>query len=312
MKWFRLFARWVKILVGRSYYHQPQRLGKAFRPGELAGYFNDLTKKTRWVGSVDKEGIPVNILADGRRVYFPTTIVQKALGHWDEWLLTNDRAHKEEFTKLCRWLLARQDEQGGWPIWQNLGLPTPSPYSAMTQGECISAFVRAWKLTSDPAFAEGAKRAFDLMCRPIESGGTAIIDGENFFLEEIPAVPRTSILNGWIFALFGLYDLWLATEDEDVHRLFMLSYNTLKQHLQEYDAGFWSYYDVLGHLSSPFYHDLHIYQLRALAMLDNDSVITDCLKRWIAYQRSWKNRARALLTKAIQKLWNPGEVVVIQ
>jgi len=202
----RLLVRWAKVLAGRSYYHQPQRLGKVFHPQELAGYFNDLTAKTHWTGHTDEEGIPVNVLADGRRVYFATTIVQKALGHWDKWLLTHDERDKEGFLRLSRWLLARQDDHGGWPVWPEVGLSLPSPYSAMTQGECISAFVRAWKLTGEVAFAEGARRALVLMCRPLESGGPAIIEEESLFLEEVPTIPRSSILNGWIFALFGLYD----------------------------------------------------------------------------------------------------------
>jgi hypothetical protein len=89
-KWPRLFLRWARVLAGQSYYHQPQCLGKAFRPEELAGYFNDLTAKARWAGHTDEGGIPVNILADGRRVYLATTVVQKALGHWDKWLLTRN------------------------------------------------------------------------------------------------------------------------------------------------------------------------------------------------------------------------------
>lgn len=100
------------MLAGKSYYHQPQRLGKLFHPGDIAGYFNDLTGKACWSGHVDGEGVPVNVLADGRRVYFATTIVQKALGHWDKWLLTSDAAEKEEFLKLCRWPLSRQDDRG--------------------------------------------------------------------------------------------------------------------------------------------------------------------------------------------------------
>lgn len=312
MKGFRLLTRWLKVLTRRSYYHQPQRLGKAFRPGELAGYFNDLTGKTRWTGLTDEEGIPVNVLVNGRRVYLATTIVQKALGHWDSWLLTNTSAHREEFLKLCRWLLVRQDEQGGWPIWSELGLPTSSPYSAMTQGECISAFLRAWKLIGDPAFAEGASRAFRLMCRPLENGGPAIIKDGFLFLEEVPIIPRSSILNGWIFALFGLYDLWLATKDRDAYHFFNLSLNTLKCHLHEYDTGYWSCYDARGRLSSPFYHDLHIHQLTALAMIDDDGLIMDYIDRWIRYQGSWKSRNRALLIKAIQKLQDPEEVVIIR
>lgn len=312
MKWLPLFIRWVKILTGKSYYHYPQRLGKAFRKGELAGYFNDLTGKTRWTGRVDEIGIPLNVLHDGRTIYFATTIVQKSLGHWDQWLLTSNDVHKKEFLRFCYWLLARQDRNGGWPIWPELKLLLPSPYSAMTQGECISAFLRAWKLTGDSEFLRGAKRAYDLMCRPIESGGVAIIEGQFFFLEEFPTLPRTSILNGWIFALFGLYDLWIATEDKNVGYLFNLSLKTLKHHLHEYDAGYWSYYDVKGRLSSPFYHDLHIHQLIALAMIYNDSLIVDYINRWIKYKKRLINRTKALLLKASQKIRDAEKAVIIQ
>jgi len=68
--WPRLFARWARVLAGHSYYHQYQYLGKAFLPGELSGYYNDLTAKIRWTGCTDDEGVPVNVLVDGRRVYF--------------------------------------------------------------------------------------------------------------------------------------------------------------------------------------------------------------------------------------------------
>lgn len=309
-RWLSLGMRWARVLAGRSYYHQPQPLGKVFRPGEIAGYFNDLTGKTRWSGEMDEEGIPVNVLHNGHRVYFATTIVQKALGHWDQWLLTHNPAEKEEFLRLCYWLLARQDERGGWPIWSELGLSLPSPYSAMTQGECISAFVRAWKLTGDSKFAEGAIRALDLMCKPMESGGPAIIEGEWLFLEEEPTAPRSSILNGWIFAIFGLYDFWLAFKDGRSRELFQISLATLKQHLADYDAGYWSYYDIRGHLASPFYHELHIHQLSALAMVDDSNVIASYRDRWIRYQGAWLNRVRALGVKAMQKLRDPGEVVI--
>jgi len=98
----------------------------------------------------------------------------------------SQEADKKEFLKLSRWLLARQDENGGWPVWRELNMSFPSPYSAMTQGECISAFVRAWKLTKDDAYVEGAKRALNLMCRSIEEGGPAIFEGKDIFLEEVP------------------------------------------------------------------------------------------------------------------------------
>lgn len=300
------------MLLGRSYYHQSQGLGKTFRPKELAGYFNDLTGKTQWVGEVDEKGVPVNILADGRKVYFATTVVQKAIGHWDKWLLNGNETDKEEFLKLCYWLLQRQDAKGGWPIWQDLGMALPSPYSAMTQGECVSAFVRAWKLTGDPKFAEGAQCALGLMLTSMGEGGPSVWEGELLFLEETPSSPRSSILNGWVFALFGLYDFCLAFQDSEVEKYFERSLNTLKKQLADYDAGYWSFYDCLGHVSSPFYHDLHIHQLTALAMIDNDPIFHEYRDRWLAYRQLVVNRAKAFIVKAWQKLREPGEVVIIK
>lgn len=89
-RWVYLGLRWIQMLLGRSYYHLPQGLGRVFEPGRLRGYFNDLTGKTLWPGPTDDKGIPVNLTEDGRRVYFATTIAQKALGHWDRWVMAHN------------------------------------------------------------------------------------------------------------------------------------------------------------------------------------------------------------------------------
>jgi len=311
-RWLTLVSRGLRIVAGRSYYHQPQRLGKVFKPGELAGYFNDLTSKVKWIGETDEGGIPVNVLADGRRVHFATTIAQKALGHWDLWLLKHKECDKCEFLKLTYWLLHYQDGQGGWPVWAELGITSTSRYSAMTQGECISALLRAWKITNDPNFAEGARQALNLLCRPLEQGGPSIIDGDDLFLEEVPSIPRSSILNGWIFALFGLYDAWNALKDKTAGDHYQQSLCTLKRHLFEYDADYWSHYDVQGHLASSFYHDLHIHQLSALALVNRDPVLVEFRDRWVVYQRKVTNRTKAFYIKAFQKMREPGEVIFVR
>lgn len=310
--WVRYMFRWIRALMGRSYYHQPQSLGKAFRPDELAGYFNDFTAKTDWTGEVDEQGLPVCVLADGTRVRFVTTIVQKAIGHWDKWLLAQSELDKDEFLKICWWLVAIQDDQGGWPVWSDLGLSLPSPYSAMTQGECISAFVRAWKLTDDEQFVKAAQRALELLIRPLDIGGPAVVESGELYLEEMPSYPRSSILNGWIYALFGIRDFWLAFDDSRAWSLFNRSLDTLKHHLSDFDAGFWSFYDTSGRMASLYYHNTHINQLKALIMVDASPEFVALRDTWITYQRNRSNRARALWTKALQKLRNPGEVVVVR
>ena len=309
----KLITRFVSILRGKSYYHRPQRIGKIFCPGDLAGYFNDLTAKTQWTGNTDKNGIPVNVLVDGRKLYFITTIVQKALGHWDKWLITKNVTDRNEFLKLVGWLVKHQDAQGGWPIFTLLNLPSRSPYSAMTQGECISAFVRAWMLTNNPLFKDRAERALNILIKPVEKGGTAVFEGEDLFLEEVPLTPRTTILNGWIFALFGLYDYWLAFEDEVAKKFFVRSVNTLKKYLHKYDAGYWSYYNIRKTIASPFYHHLHISQLEALELILPDIKIFSMFReKFQRYSESRLKKIRAISKKICQNLKNPPKEVIIR
>jgi len=310
--YLRMFVRWAKMLLGSSYYHLPQALGGAFAPGRLEGYFNDLTAKTKWNGPTDEEGIPINLKGDGSAVYFATTIVQKALGHWDRWLMTRDSEEKEAFLTICNWLVENQDEQGGWSLWAQVGLSLPSPYSAMTQGEGISALVRAWCITRDEAYLLPAKRALAPMLISVEEGGVVRKVPEGIILEEMPSRYLNGVLNGWIFALFGLYDFLLAEEDPGVRRLLEESLRTLIAYLPRYNAEYWSLYDLQGNLASPFYHRLHIAQLEALelAFPEHAEVFSRCRHAFNQQLVSWANRTRAIVVKAWQKLGNPPEVVL--
>ncbi|GEM90763.1 hypothetical protein ODE01S_21970 [Oceanithermus desulfurans NBRC 100063] len=300
------------MLVGRSYYHMPQNLGKAFVPGWLEGYFNDLTAKTEWPGPVDNKGIPVNVAEDGKRVYFITTIVQKALGHWDMWLITKRPGEREHFLKLCDWLVENQDRQGGWSLWPQLGLDFPSPYSAMSQGEAVSALVRAWSIAQERVYLGAASRALSVMLRTIREGGTLRTVQEGSILEEVPAQTPNGILNGWIFALFGLYDYLLVQDDSQVRSAMEETLGTLIAYLPRYSTGYWSYYDLTGILASPFYHKLHIAQLQALelAFPMQERILFQIREGWTRQLQSPVCKARAIGAKAYQKLKNPPEVVL--
>jgi hypothetical protein len=83
------------------------------------------------------------------------------------------------------------------------------------------------------------------------------------------------VLNGWIWALLGLYDLSHAPDDvdEDVRRAAADAWETgvasLVAQLPEYETGRgWTTYDRYPHsianVASPFYHRLHVDMLRAV------------------------------------------------
>jgi hypothetical protein len=55
-------------------------------------------------------------------------------------------------------------------------------------------------------------------------------------------------------------------------------------------------------LASPFYHHLHIVQLRVMSMLTGDARLAAIADRWEGYAQRRGNRTRALVEKSIFKL----------
>lgn len=300
------------MATGRSYWHVPQGQGRQFVPGELAGYFNDLTAKTAWTGPVDRWGLPM-VRVNGNLQLFPGTVLQKGLGHWDRWMQSRQRSaiQYEAFERAARWAVTAQDDRGGWPL-PATEPASVSPYSAMSQGQGISVLCRAYLITGRDEYISAAVRAADLMLAPMASGGTACFVPEGIVLEENPARPPRTVLNGWIFALFGLYDLDLVLPRETLRAALYSTVKALAALLPAFDSGFWSYYDSDRTLASPFYHRLHIAELRALEMSFPDSsqvfaATADCFERYLG---RFTNRLHAVVIKGCQKLWDPPTVII--
>src|SRR5947208_48969 len=95
----------------------------------------------------------------------------------------------------------------------------------------------------------------------VEEGGVTCLDTNGFtWFEESIVDPPTHILNGFIWAMWGLHDYALHTGSPEAQRLFEDSTKTLQANLRKFDCGFWSLYEQSGTrmkmLASPFYHRL--------------------------------------------------------
>jgi heparosan-N-sulfate-glucuronate 5-epimerase len=301
-----LSQRGVQMLTRRSYWHLPQGEGRAYVPNQLAGYFNDLTGKTAWHGTVDDRGLPLTSITDGSAVPFPTTRLQKALGHWDRWEISGRlrQDHLDAFLDLARWALEAQDDMGGWNVWPLLHIASSSPYSAMTQGQAISVLLRAAAVSDNAEFESAARRGLGPLLMCIEFGGTARSTPSGIILEEHPSSEPSTILNGWIFALFGLQDFAIACGSDDASAALAGSLGCLVALLPKFDAAYWSYYDIRKSLASPFYHRLHIAQLRSLEGTFA-SAAPDFRRTRVRFERqldSVVGRSRAVVAKTLQKL----------
>jgi hypothetical protein len=207
-----------------------------------------------------------------------------------------------------------QDAEGGWPVWTVMGIGDQSDtaYSAMAQGEAVSVLVRAFARSGDRGYLQAAQRAAALLLLPLVQGGTSRPAPEGPILEEGPYPSHRAILNGWIFTLFGLYDLQLAGGPGPVSEKLEASLSALTQLLPRYDAGFWSRYDLSGHLASPFYHQLHQAQLQMLSVAfpQYAAQFDPVCARFAAQSASRLGATRAFLIKSWQKLREPPAVVV--
>jgi hypothetical protein len=118
--------------------------------------------------------------------------------------------------------------------------------------------------------------------------------------------PPTHILNGFLWASWGVYDYALHTGDETAHGLWNEAVRTLGEKLDRFDIGYWSLYDEAGtsisNAASSFYHALHVVQLRIMHRLTDHPVFLERAERWDRYRTSSLGRRRAWIHKAAFKL----------
>ena len=290
--------RWYKMMTGKSVFHMSQSEGKYYYKDKVNGYYSDLRHKVTGAALIDENGVPYNETNKGNYVYFAITIFQYGLGAYDLYLETKNEEYKKKMFSVVDWAVSNQKTDGSWSAFD---WSTPmAPYSSMAQSEGASLLCRAYKETGNESYLNAAKKAINFMLKPVEEGGTAYYRGEQITLEE--ASDELTILNGMMFSIWGVYDVCLLCEDKQLQSALHITVDTLAKQLYKYDRGYWSNYDLDGNIASPFYHELHLEQLKVMANLFEKKEFSDTLIRWTGYQKSWFKSKRAFIVKAIQKL----------
>jgi hypothetical protein len=290
-------------IAGRGIDFSPQPLGRHIDPRGIAGYYSDLRHKT--IGTID--GLPVD--GFGEVNDWVIEIAQAALGFWERRIEGEDV--DREFLFLADWLVEHRSEEADGVVWR-IDLPVPKYgqepgwISAMGQGQAISVLLRAHSLSGHDEYLDIARRALPALRRPVAEGGTqSIVDGHPV-LEEYPTEPPCAVLNGWIFALFGVHELAIATDDAAARDLFERSARGVVELLPRYDNGWWSLYSLYDHgrpdLAKPFYQRLHPELLEALALLHSAPRLEDYARRWRA-QDTGLGVARASFDKLVFRLY---------
>ncbi len=312
----RIFSAYIAGGTSQlTFWHEIPEVNHKFTSGSLREYYMVFSSKADYAGPFDNAGIP---LLDYRgalgRQYNPIAIAQYGLGNYNSYSRTGDPARRLKFMKVADWLVSTlTPNSAGLQVWMHnfdwdyrdrLSAPW---YSGLAQGQGISVLLRAHQLSGDSRYLYAARSAFQSFTVDVSQGGVACYDEQgHLWFEEYIVAPPTHILNGFLWALWGVYDYVLATGDVEARKRFESSVQTLRGRLKDFDTGFWSLYEQSGTrlrmIASPFYHSLHIVQLRVMEKLTGERFFAEFADRWDSYRSSRMKRTRALVQKALFKL----------
>ena len=306
------------LLPGKSqltFWHDQPQVNSDVSLGELGEYYMPFLEKARYAGPHDADCIPLlNYHGNIGLQYNPIAISQWGLGNFNLFLRSQDEGHRRKSLAAADWLVKHLEPNAfGVPVWNHqfdweYRTPLKAPwYSGLAQGQGISLLVRVARETGRSEYLDAAARAFVSFSKATEDGGVVFTDQHgDIWFEEYIVSPPTHILNGFIWAAWGVYDFFLATKEKTAQQLFDRAVETLRRNLDRYDLGFWSLYEQSGTrlpmVASSFYHQLHVMQLRLMYRLTGDEVFSQYADRWAAYARSRTKRTRALCYKGAFKL----------
>lgn len=284
---------------------------------QLGAYYMLFAEKADYPGPYDPTGVPI-LDYHGKigRQYNPIAIAQYGLGNYNLFRRDAEEGRRKKFFTAADWLRSHLEPNSiAVPVWNHHfdweyrdTLKAPW-YSGLAQGQGISVLVRAHAESGEAKYLDAARHALTSFFQPVSAGGVAFTDNHgDLWFEEYIVSPPTHILNGFIWAMWGIYDYFLGTNDQQAHDLFFRAVQTLVHNLERYDLGFWSLYEQSGTrlpmVASRFYHRLHIVQLRIMHQLTGEDLFARVADRWEGYNRSRINRTRALCYKTAFKLCN--------
>jgi len=302
MEKIRNFGQYFGIRSA-SYYHAETKAN--YDPNDFLAYYLDKSGRADYPGPHDSNDIPI-YHATNKTDHLPVLTCLCALAHLERYRRTDRGDDLAYFLKLADYLAETQESDNLWRT------PFAMPkfdlrenwHSAMVQGLAISVLTRAAKLTDNGIYIEHAKRALTPFHKKIEQGGVCGEYENKIIYEEYSLSPYYHVLNGFIYALFGLYDLKRLTDGSEATSLYETGVESLIALLPEFDTGYWSLYGIGLSPDNPAtipYHKLHVEQLKVMADLTDSNEIKKYAALWEKYLLG---RFNALKTLPAKMRWN--------
>lgn len=287
----------------------------------LGPYYGDF-RKCLHDYDFDEDGIIVLVGGEGEarvRNHNPCQIAEMAIIEYENDLQTGDERHRESFRRHVEWLARHATPLEGGKACFYYEYDTPeekAPWgSGLAQGMAISALLRAHELFGEPRYFQLARQAFALMDAPVEEGGFRHSDPE-FVLWYEEDNHRSHILNGHIYSLLAVHDLFRVTGDSYYRECFERGTEAIKRTIGRFDTGYLTKYQSVDDFpANNSYHYIHITLFEILHRLTADPFFGECARRFAAYHGKplYKVPAFLAILKGVLRdrlPWYPGRAAV--
>jgi hypothetical protein len=270
---------------------------------------------------LDAHGIPVH-RSRTFETYNPAYVAWYGLVNLERSLRHPDASGRATFLKQAVWLerhaVRRADDAVVWEYgfdWREGACVLKAPWiSALAQGLAISALVRAYRITGEERLLDLGRGAAEVFEQDVSGGGVRTLEEGRVLYEEYPGYPPPRVLDGFLFGLLGLYDLFAQTGDARVFQLFAEGVDGLRATLPFWDyRGKWSWYGARVYLSPPHYNGLNRALLNSLGRVSGVQELRRCAAQWDPSRLTMLGRAEVFLwflaTKngsRFRQLWRRG------
>jgi hypothetical protein len=314
--WRRIFSAYFGSSTSQlTFWHEVPAVNYAAPTDEVGEYYMTFHDKAQYQGPFDNDGVPMlDYRGELGLQYNPIAVAQYGLAAYNQFKRGEGNAWLDKSVCIADWLVENLlPNAAGVPVWNHdfdweyrdtLQAPW---YSGLAQGQGISLLVRAYLETGREAYLQAAARGFESLTKTVDEGGVIYVDERgDRWIEEYIVDPPTHILNGFLWGVWGVHDYALASGSVEAASLWEASVRTLARNLPSYDIGFWSLYEHSGTrlkmVASPFYHSLHIVQLKIMGRLTGEPVFDEYAAKWDAYRGSKLKKGAALAYKGVFKL----------
>jgi hypothetical protein len=175
--------------------------------------------------------------------YNPVTTSQTAMAFYDSYIENNSEQDYVGFINNADWLVNHMDENGYLRYsfeWTHCGCNLTDDWiSAMAQGQALAVMCMAYHQTNDAVYLTAAEMLFSTLNSNRGDYWCVGIDSADYlWLEEYPNEDFCHVLNGTLFALWGIWDYYCLTENQIALEMFE---GVLRSVLDHYPA--WNFSD---------------------------------------------------------------------